>query len=139
MDISLGLNTVSIEDASGNASYCPQQNKLIHLQCKSGQTSRFGINVSPLFDLPVTLNTLTDENRVIRRNAVSIVFRSIEKDQSEDTAVFDALIVLNTTSIDGEIVVTCDDGIRQKMITITPLTGIYMYILVLLFVAYSRD
>ena len=104
--------------------YCPEQNQLFYMQCdSSSEAVGLQINVSPLFSSPVTLNVLSDVNRVIQKGPVSIVILNITLNEDTNSAKFDVLVVLNLTSVDSEVVVTCYDGMAMETGTFMPLQG----------------
>ena len=109
--------------------YCPQQSQTYYIRCESSLTPDFTINVYPIFNNPIVLSRLTEENNVIVKEGASIVVGRVDLHSDGIRARFVTLILLNLTSVDMEFIVSCDDGMTSSTKSFAPLKGTVLTII----------
>ena len=118
------MQCIGCNPSSESQYYCPQQSQMFYIQCESGLAEDFTIDVYPVFNTPIVLSRLTEENNVIVKEGVSVVVGRIDLHSDGIRARFVTLILLNLTSVDMEFIVSCDDGMTSSTKTFSPLKGI---------------
>ena len=96
-----------ISDDINNEYYCKGAERYIYFRCES-DILQLEWNISPLFETPVTLNALHEEENVIRRGGVSIFVDTIDDTSNESRII--SYLWLNLGEMDSELNVTCING-----------------------------
>ena len=91
--------------------FCPDIDRYILFRCKS-QSTTLTWNVSPLFEEPVQLGTISEVDNIIHRNGIDITVDTV--DFSDTDVQIISNLLLNLGALTSDVTVSCDNGDMQS-------------------------